>query len=117
MKRDSSVTTGTSVVGLNVDYVREVAWWEHDEFTDRWWLEAGELVAFEVLVPDLRSRGEIRNFAGDIARNQQFRKKMRKLFNGPPTGRLVLPDLPEIAQRVAQLERRIAGLEERGTSV
>lgn len=116
VKRDSSVPTGTSVVGLNVEYVRQVAWWEHEEFNDRWWLEAGELVAFEMLAPDLRSRGEIRHFAGDIARSQKFRRQMRKLFDGPPTGRLILPDLPEIALRLASLERRIANLEARDTS-
>src|SRR5688572_7500924 len=72
VKRDSSVTTGTSVVRLNVEYVREVAWWEHDEFNDREWLEAGELVAFDVLEPDLRSRGEIRQFSEQIATAKDF---------------------------------------------
>ena len=28
VNRDSSVSTGTSAVGLNTDYVTKIAWWE-----------------------------------------------------------------------------------------
>jgi hypothetical protein len=63
VKRDSSVVTGTTAVGLNPDHVREVDWWEHEGFSDRERLEAAELVAFDVFDPALRSRGRVREAA------------------------------------------------------
>jgi len=40
VRRDSSVATGASAVGLNPDHVREIAWWEDDRFSNRSMLEA-----------------------------------------------------------------------------
>ncbi len=57
--RNSSVTTGTSAVVLNTEYVTQVRWWEHPEFGSDDARQAAELVAFEVLDPTLRSRGSI----------------------------------------------------------
>jgi hypothetical protein len=55
--RDSSVTTGASVISLNPSLVRAVEWWDDDRFTDNDILGAAELVDFDVLDPVLRSRG------------------------------------------------------------
>jgi hypothetical protein len=63
LTRDSTVATGTSAVGINPDYVREIVWWTHKSFTDRRRLETAELVAFDVLNPALRSRGGINSDA------------------------------------------------------
>ena len=60
VRRDSSVTTGTSAVMLNPDFITEIKWWEHDAFHERYVLEAAELIAFKVFEPALRSRGAIR---------------------------------------------------------
>src|SRR5262245_37892890 len=55
--RDSSVTTGASVVALNPELVRVVAWWEHPSFDEKGSREAAELIAAQVLNPVLTSRG------------------------------------------------------------
>ncbi len=62
-QRDSSIATGTTAVGLNPDYVREVSWWTHPDFNDEIVLEAAESVAFELFDPALRSRGGTRKEA------------------------------------------------------
>ena len=36
IRRDSSVATGTSAVALNPDYITQVKWWEHSDFTKRY---------------------------------------------------------------------------------
>jgi hypothetical protein len=36
---------------------------------------------------------------------------MSKLFRNPPAGRLTLPRLPDLAQRLLELERRVEVLE------
>jgi hypothetical protein len=112
VRRDSSVVTGTSAVGLNPDLVSEVRWWEHPEFKDRGALEAAELVAFEVCDPALRSRGARSVRAGIFLADPAFHLEMRSLFVGPETGRLTLPTLHIALMRIANLEQRIALLEE-----
>jgi hypothetical protein len=97
VKRDSSVVTGTTAVGLNPDHVREVDWWEHEGFSDRERLEAAELVAFDVFDPALRSRGRVREAAMALAGDAEFAAEMKRLFEGPPAGRLVLPSLVDVA--------------------
>jgi hypothetical protein len=59
VRRDSSIVTGVSTVGINPDLVTEVRWWTHPDFSDRAVLQAGELLAFDALEPALRSRGGI----------------------------------------------------------
>ena len=59
INRDSSVTTGTSATGLNPDHVTELRWWENPKFSNRNFLHASELVAFDLFQPTLRSRGNI----------------------------------------------------------
>jgi hypothetical protein len=111
VKRDSSVTTGTTAVGLHSEHVREVVWWEHPDFTDRHVLHAAELVAFATLDPALRSRGGVSSKAREHYERDQFQNAMRRVFEGPPTGRLVLPSLATLSERVAALERRLAQLD------
>src|SRR2546426_281857 len=70
VRRDSSVTTGVSVVSLNPDLVRRVDWWLHPRFTDSVALQAAEVIAFEVLDPVMRSRGGIGKAAGTLAQEE-----------------------------------------------
>ena len=49
IKRDSSVTTGTSAVNLNPDQVMSLSWWVHTDFDETVKLKAAEMVAFEIL--------------------------------------------------------------------
>jgi len=56
IRRDSSVTTGTSAASLNPDYLTELALWDHTKFHEKVALKTAEMVAFEILNPALRSR-------------------------------------------------------------
>ena len=67
IRRDSSVTTGTSAASLNPDYVTNLSWWEHPDFEVTAKLKAAELIAFEVLNPVLRSRGPVNRSALQLA--------------------------------------------------
>src|SRR5688572_28603163 len=86
VRRDSSVTTGTSAVVLNVDYITEVRWWTDPYFVQRPILEAAELVAFDVLDPILRSRGVISEQARQIYARDGFVDQIRVLIEGDPAG-------------------------------
>ena len=109
--RDSSVTTGTSVVSLNPDLVRAVEWWEHDGFDDNDVLGAAELVAFDVLDPVLRSRGHPTSKAVALAADRTFRKEFAALFSNSATGSLSIETLPELSARVDALTARVGALE------
>jgi hypothetical protein len=113
VRRNSSVATGTSAVQLNPDYVTAVEWWEHPGFVQKHGLEAAEMVAFDVLNPALRSRGASQEKARDLYRDNVFHEGMRALFSGEAAGRLVIRTLEDAFQQMAELERRVAELEQR----
>jgi hypothetical protein len=60
VRRDSSLVTGTSAVGVNIEHVSYVEWWESDLLHDENQRHAAELIAFDVLDPALVSRGNPR---------------------------------------------------------
>jgi hypothetical protein len=111
VRRDSSIATGTSAVVLNPDYVTEVRWWEHEGFSERPFLEAAELVAFDLLQPALRSRGATQEQARQLYGDGQFRERMRSLFSGDPNGRAVILTLQDALERIAALEKKVEELE------
>ena len=113
IRRDSSIVTNVSAVGLNPNYVSEVWWWEHAEFNKRDVLEAAELVAFGVLDPALRSRGAITERAKALYRDESWRVSATTLLSGNPTGVLVIPTLQDALERIADLEMRVEALEKR----
>ena len=113
VRRDSSVTTGVSAVSLNPEHVTKVSWWEHQSFNDEVTLEAAELVAFEVLNPDLRSRGNITAAASELAAEAGFSDQMRALFQSEPTDTLIILTLNDALQRIEVLEKRLALLEKK----
>lgn len=110
-RRDSSVTTGTSAVGLNVDHVTLVAWWVHPTFSDKDCRLAAELVAFRVLEPALRSRGGIGQSAVDLSNDPRFASGIEALIRGEPTGIYQPPTLSGLADRIANIEVRLQRLE------
>lgn len=111
IRRDSSVTTGASVVTLNVDLVTQARWWEHPGFAEESRLLAAELIAFELMEPVLRSRSQPQEQARQLAADATFSAQMRELFAGEPTGRLTLPTLQDALERIAALEERLNTLE------
>lgn len=113
IRRDSSITTGTTVATLNADLVTQVRWWEHPTFAAESSLLAAELIAFELLEPALRSRGQPQEQARQLAATSAFAAQMRELFAGEPAGRLTLPTLQDALERITTLEERLSALEAR----
>lgn len=111
IRKDSSVTTGTSAVALNSTYITEIVWWEHKFFYDKVALQAAELIAFDILKPILRSRGLTQERAKDLLSNESFTNEMERLFSHLPRGRLVILTLDDALSRIAILEKRISILE------
>jgi hypothetical protein len=110
--RDSSISTGTSAVGINPDYVTALAWWEHKRFSTRAALEAAEKVAFDVLDPALRSRGGFSKAAEVLYSSRPFRKEMETLLKKNPSGYLRIPSPEEISRRLLKLEERLDKIEQ-----
>lgn len=111
VRRDSSIATGTSAVHLNPDYVTRVAWWEHEDFVDRYVLEAAEMIAFDILNPALRSRGRSQQKAVALLDDDHFVSTMKTLFQAPPIGQMQLLTLENALERIAKLEQRVTKLE------
>ena len=111
VRRDSSVTTGTSAVQLNPDYVTELEWWEHADFSERHVLEAAEMVAFDVLDPALKSRGAAQQRATELYADETFYEKMRSIFSGEPVGRLAIRTLEGAFERIERLENQVSELQ------
>ena len=88
VNRDSSVVTGTSAAGLNIDHVTRVDWWEHPRLEEEDSRRAAELVAFDVLEPALRSRGNPRQAARELYADPDFNEELASVFRAPPTGRV-----------------------------
>lgn len=113
VRRDSSVVTRSSAVGVNVDLVVRVDWWEHAAFNNPDALHAAELIGFEVLQPALVSRGGVRKQARERAADPTYRSEVEALFRSAPTGRYVPPRLGDLARDIESLEARVAELEKR----
>jgi hypothetical protein len=111
VRRDSSVATSTSAIGLNPDYVTELQWWGHQKFVDRNILEAAELIAFDIFKPTLRSRGKITGKARELYDQKEFKEEMKKLLKREAMGQLVFQTLQDALDRIEQIEDRIKALE------
>jgi hypothetical protein len=112
VRRNSSVATGVSAVGLNVDLLTRVTWWTTTGFEDRDVRHAAELIAFDVLKPVLRSRGTVDRKAKVLSTKPAFRRRIRRLFLGTPTGSIELTEVQAFSSRLAELELRVAALEQ-----
>jgi hypothetical protein len=111
VRRDSSVVAAAAV-RLDLDYVRHVDWWEHEQFSDGAVRHAAELVAFDVFEPVLRSRGNPTAAALELYDAAGFRTEFEAIFNAAPTGRFLHARLPDLARQVYSLELRVKAVEE-----
>ena len=112
IRRDSSIVTGANGYSLNPDYVKKVAWWEHDLFKTKKHLIAAELIAFKQLNPIIRSQSNNKEVDG-ISNSEDFGNKITQLFQGKPSGVLTIIDLSQALHSIAELKSRIQQLEER----
>ncbi|MFC1996645.1 hypothetical protein ACFLXI_03430 [Chloroflexota bacterium] len=111
IRRDSSVTTGTTAVSLNPDYITKISWWTHDDFIDRVLLETAELVAFEIFDPALRSRGGISQKAKNLFLDKDAIKHYYDLFSSAPDSFVQIHNLKYMVSKLRELEVRIEKLE------
>ena len=109
------MTTGTSAVSLDPDFITKLCWWQAEDFRERDVLEAAELIAFEILEPSLRSRGRISEAARSIAKDNSFRERMKELFKGEPAGTVEFPSISDLSEKINELEQRIEELERKQT--
>jgi hypothetical protein len=86
---------------------------EHPDFNKQEFLEASELVAFDILEPALRSRGGITDRAKQLYDDEGFRLRMNAIFDGEPTGKVVIRNLTDSWKKIDQHEQRIRALENR----
>lgn len=105
--RDSSVTTGTSAASLNPDHITGVRWWHHKTFKKTPNLQAGEVVAVQVLDPTLRSRARTSKAAKEVLSTGEFKKEMVALFSGEPSGSLEVHNLQTVVERLERLEAKL----------
>ena len=113
LKRDSSVATGASAISLNPDKIAECHWWIHETFGEREYLEAAELIAFEIFNPTLVSRGSPSSSALQISKDEEFRKQMEELFSNVPSGYIIFYDLSWAVTKIKELENEIFELKKK----
>ena len=83
VRRDSSVVAAAAA-GIDLDYIRYVEWWEDARFQDEAARHAAELVAFDVLDPVLRRRGNPTSAAKILYDDSAFRAEMETVFRVLP---------------------------------
>ncbi|MBC9785526.1 hypothetical protein H1S01_13545 [Heliobacterium chlorum] len=113
VRRDSSVTTGASAVSLNLEHLSEIRWWTRPDFVNEAFLQAAELIAFDILNPTLRSRGAITEQAKQLYNSEEFKRTATEIFNRESDGKLVLPSLQEALERIEKLEKLVIEMDAR----
>ena len=110
-RRDSSVSTGVAAAMLNADKVASVVWWQHIHFDDPAILEAAEIVAFEILNPVLRSRGNVTERALLHLENQVLVDELKALFQTDNKDRYIPKTLDNLADLMMELRDRISAMD------
>ena len=100
-----------SATVLNPDKVGHICWWLNPRFSDKAYREAAEVVAFKVLNPSLRSRGNVTKRAKPILEDQTFCDEMARLFRGKPSGVFYPKTLDNLVDLVLKLDKRVSELE------
>jgi hypothetical protein len=102
----------SAILFMQPGYVREIRWWQHPRFEDPDALRAAEFVASEFLLPLLSSRRPSSAAARTLSTDEGFREQMCALVLGEPSGRLFLPTLEDILDRLGRIEERLRGGED-----
>ncbi len=98
-------------MSLLPDHVTEMSWWEHPRFSDNAALKAAEQIAFGILNPTLRSRGNIENTASELLQDSSFKRDMEHLFKGKPSGAIQFLTLSDAMERIRNLESTVEELQ------
>jgi len=113
IRRDSSVTTKTSAVRLNPDYIEVIRWWVNDKFEDKIVLEAAELAAFDVFNPVLRSKSSVSREAEKLYQQKKFKSEIKSILLEKQSGELHFPDLSKVLGKIDRLKMRVDRLEDK----
>ncbi len=113
LKRDNSVSKSANEISLNPDKIEECHWWIHETFGERQYLEAAELIAFEIFNPKLMSRSSPSSSALQISKDKEFRKQMKELFSNIPSGYIIFYDLSWAVTKIKELENEILELKKK----
>ena len=97
---------------MHPGYLREIRWWEHPRFEDLNALRAAEFVASDLLLPLISSRRPSSAGARTLSTDKGFREEMSALVLGEPSGRLFLPTLEDVLNRLARIEERLSSGED-----
>ncbi|MGD9387133.1 MAG: hypothetical protein PVI87_02800 [Gammaproteobacteria bacterium] len=96
--------------------ITEISWWQDPAFADEHRRQAARMVAIEVLAPVRRPRFNLSQVGEAALQDPDFVKSMDQLFRGAPAGSFVPQSLDalarsvyELKEKVAELERRLAG--------
>lgn len=117
IRRDSSITTGASIITLNPDYITEIRWWEYPDFSERAVMEAAEEIAFDIFNPVLRSRGKLTSRAQELTNDKQFREKMKNLFSSSQSGRKEFLDFQDVIELIDELNSKLNSLDEKVSKI
>ena len=109
-KRNSSITTGASIVSIDPEKITQIIWWVHPSFADRGQLEAAEEIAFEVLEPTVRSRGNVTERARKIVLDEKFSNEMRSFFKNRPSGQIEMLTYEELIEKVNCIEENMESI-------
>lgn len=99
----------SAILFMQPGYVCEIRWWEHPRFGELDALRAAEFVASDLLLPLLSSRRSSSAGARTLSTDEGFREQMSALVLGEPSGRLFLPTLEDILDRLGRIEKRLSG--------
>lgn len=93
--------------------VTEISWWQHPALEDEGRRNAACAVAIEVLSPVTRPRYSMSRVGAAALEDPEFVKSMEQLFHGPPAGSFVPQTLDALARNVYELKEKVAELERR----
>lgn len=113
VRRDTNLAGATSAVSINPEYVTEVRWWTHPAFLEQASLEAGMLIACDVLEPVLRSEAGVGDQARKLYNEPPFVARMVEMIKQRPAGHFVVRTLDDAWERIDAHEQRLADLERR----
>ena len=113
-----TVSSKGRAVSLNIDQLTDCHYWVHEKFTDKSYLHAAEILFMDYLKPVYRNESNITRNARDILDEDhldydaEFIQQIEKLSQ-EPTGRVSLPSMTPMHNRISDIEERLEIMEKR----
>ncbi len=113
-----TVSSKGRAVSLNIDQLTDCHYWVHEKFADKNYLHAAEILFMDYLKPVYRNESNITRNARDILDENhsdydaEFIRQIEKLSQ-EPTGRISLPSMTPMHNRISDIEERLENMERR----